>query len=107
MLGKFAVAQVTLNRLEIGKWGNSICSVVHAYKQFSWTLYSHLRNEKPSGPLWEESVEVAEKFVNGTRVRGMENVTHYHADYVAPSWSRNVPVAAKVGRHKFFENIAF
>ena len=105
-VGKFAVAQVTLNRVEMGKWGSSICEVVHAYKQFSWTLKSNLRNERPSGPLWEESVAVAEQFVNGVRMQGFERVTHYHATYVSPVWSRGEPVKAKIGTHVFFENIA-
>ena len=105
-VGKFAVAQVTLNRVEMGKWGNSICEVVHAYKQFSWTLKSSLRNERPSGPLWEASVEVAEQFVNGVRMSGFERVTHYHATYVSPVWSRGEPVKAKIGTHVFFEDIA-
>ena len=33
--GKIAVAQVTFNRLNSGRWGNDICSVVYAKKQFN------------------------------------------------------------------------
>ena len=28
--GKYAVAQVTLNRMKTGKWGNDVCKVVYA-----------------------------------------------------------------------------
>ena len=37
-VGKYAVAQVTLNRLKDGRWGRDICSVVYSKAQFSWTL---------------------------------------------------------------------
>ena len=36
--GKIAVAQVTLNRVKSGRWGQTICDVVYAKKQFSWTM---------------------------------------------------------------------
>ena len=52
-VGKFAVAHVTVNRLKTGYWGNSICKVVYAKKQFSWTLAQKL--PRPNSKLWAES----------------------------------------------------
>ena len=37
--GKYAVANVTVNRVNDGRWGNNVCKVVYAKKQFlPWML---------------------------------------------------------------------
>ena len=36
-MGKYAVAQVTLNRVSNGYWGHNVCAVVYSPNQFSWT----------------------------------------------------------------------
>jgi len=101
--GKIAVAQVTLNRLKTGRWGKDICSVVYAKKQFSWTINKKIRNSIPKGKLWEESVEVAKMFVNGKRVRGLENSHFYHTDYIRrPYWADPSKKVLVVGQHIFY-----
>ncbi len=104
-LGKFAVAQVTLNRLKEGRYGKDICKVVYAKSQFSWTLYHKKRNETPRGPLWEESRKVAREVLrDGYRVAGLEQSTYYHADYIKkPVWSRSVVKIQQVGQHIFYK----
>jgi len=67
--GKFAVGNVTINRLKTGYWGNSICKVVYAKSQFSWTLAKKL--PRPNSKLWAESEEIARKVLAGHRVRGL------------------------------------
>lgn len=37
LLGKIAVAHVTMNRLKDGRFGRSVCEVVFADNQFHWT----------------------------------------------------------------------
>jgi spore germination cell wall hydrolase CwlJ-like protein len=102
--GMFAVAQVTLNRLHSGRWGKSICDVVYSKAQFSWTLSSKLRNEKPKGELWERSQSVA-RFVleHGYRVPQLENAILYHADYVNPYWAKSVAKIQQIGQHIFYK----
>lgn len=102
-LGKFAVAQVTLNRLKEGRWGKNICSVVYAKSQFSWTLDRKKRNTQPKGELWEASKAVAHQVLaKGYRVNGLETSTYYHADYVQPLWRKSVVKIQQVGRHIFY-----
>lgn len=105
--GKFAVAQVTLNRLKEGRWGRSICDVVYAKAQFSWTLYKKKRYEQPKGPLWEESQQVA-RFVldRGVRVPSLAQSTYYHADYVKPVWVKSVAKIQQIGQHIFYKKPA-
>jgi spore germination cell wall hydrolase CwlJ-like protein len=98
--GKYAVAQVTLNRLKTQRWGNSICKVVHAPKQFSWTLRKH--HEKPRGAAWEDSRQVAQHMLLGVRVAPLRSSLHYHADYVKPKWSKSVARVQQIGRHIFY-----
>lgn len=101
--GKIAVAQVTINRLKGGKYGKSICKVVHAKAQFSWTLDKKLRNEKPKGELWKASLDIAKEFAKGIRAKNMANIDHYHTDYIKkPFWTKSKTAKLKVGQHIFY-----
>ena len=97
--GKYAVAQVTINRLMAQRWGNSICKVVHAPSQFSWTLR---KQHMPKGPGWVESQFVAAAVLSGARVRPLLTAHHYHADYVRPKWASRVAKIQQIGRHIFY-----
>jgi spore germination cell wall hydrolase CwlJ-like protein len=100
-VGKFAVAQVTINRLKTGYWGNSICKVVYARKQFSWTLAQKL--PRPDSQLWAESEEVARKVLAGHRVRGLTKSLFYHAIYIRdPHWVDPKYEAGQIGNHVFY-----
>lgn len=101
-IGQLAVAQVTFNRVLDGKWGHSFCDVVYAYKQFSWTLLPKLRNKELSGKRWRESLHVAQRFQNGTRVRDLEKAKWYHATYVSPKWRNDFKRVTKIQTHIFY-----
>ena len=102
--GKIAVAQVTLNRLNTGKWGNTICDVVYAKAQFSWTRDRKKRWKQPKGDLWNASVAIAADFVHkGRRVKGLEGSGFYHTDYIKqPTWAIDMKVVHRVGSHIFY-----
>jgi spore germination cell wall hydrolase CwlJ-like protein len=101
--GKYAVAQVTLNRLSTGRWGNTICSVVYSKAQFSWTLKKKL--EKPVGQAWEDSRWIAHRVLAGDRVPPLKEAIFYHADYVSPYWKKSVVKIQQVGQHIFYTQI--
>jgi len=62
--GKIAVAQVTLNRVtHRTEFQSSICQVVYAKHQFSWTMEQH---REPRGPAWHEAQELAKAVIIGT-----------------------------------------
>ena len=99
--GKFAVAHVTINRLKTGYWGDTICRVVYAPKQFSWTLARML--PKPNPALWAESESVARKALEGHRVRGLTQSLFYHATYIKnPHWADPKHEAGQIGSHVFY-----
>jgi len=103
--GKIAVAQVTLNRLATGRWGTSICHVVYAKAQFSWTLSKKKRSEIPKGKLWHESQLAVRLFVDGgVRLLEVGNSLFYHTDYIRePAWAHQKYKMAQVGQHIFYE----
>lgn len=98
-LGKIAVLQTVFNRAESGKWGYSFCNVIHADKQFSWTLY---QQKKPYGPAWKASKDAVHAFLNGVRVSSLTKSDHYHADYVSPYWDVHMKKSAVIGNHIFY-----
>lgn len=101
--GKYAVAQVTLNRLKTGRWGDTICSVVYSKAQFSWTLKKKL--EKPSGQAWADSQWIAHRVLGGERVPPLKEAIFYHAEYVSPYWKSSVVKIQQVGQHIFYTQI--
>ncbi len=105
--GKIAVAQVTLNRVKSGRWGQTICDVVYAKKQFSWTMQKKKKWAQPKGKLWRESVAAAYEVVyGGQRIRGLEGSGFYHTDYIeTPYWAKAKKVVIEIGQHIFYQGV--
>lgn len=98
--GQMAVAQVTLNRLRSKQWGKTICQVVYAKNQFSWT--SSKRTKAPKGTAWLQALRVAEKAKRGAKMKGMQNVLYFHAKGNKPGWAHKRKVAIRLGNHVFY-----
>jgi len=107
--GKVGVAQVTMNRLESGKFADSVCGVVHqknvVYQkvicQFSWYCESTHATRPVQKELWKESELVAKKvLLENFRLPSLSKALYYHADYVRPNW--NKPRIDQIGRHIFY-----
>lgn len=98
---RLSIAQVTMNRVSSGKWGSTICSVVMAKSQFSWT---HLTDHKISDKnRWKASVAAAKAYLDGARVKGLESVMYYHVDYIPLRvWAKKMKIVLKDGGHLFF-----
>jgi len=102
--GKIAVAQVTLNRLRSGRWGNSICKVVMAHHQFSWANDRSIRWKHPKGPLWKKSKQMAYKILSrGLELKNFQHALYYHADYVSPNWAAPKYRIDKIDTHIFYK----
>jgi hypothetical protein len=107
--GKVAVAQVTLNRMQSGKFPDSVCGVVYQKNvfyervvcQFSWYCEGNHKVKAIHKPMWLESEEVAKKvLLEGFRLPSLQKALYYHADYVNPGWQ--LPKIEKIGRHIFY-----
>ena len=105
--GKVAVAQVTINRAESGKFPSDICDVVYQKNifygrvvcQFSW--YCESGPKVRSNTMYKESMEVAKKvLLENFRLPSLYKAMYYHADYVSPNWK--LPKINQIGRHIFY-----
>ncbi len=102
--GKISVAQVTLNRVNSGKFDNTVCKVVYHKSQFSWTISKPRALRVRDTRAYNESREVAKKvLLEGFRLPSLAKATYYHTTDVNPSWNRNMKIVAKIGNHIFYE----
>ena len=109
--GKVAVAQVTLNRVNSGKFANSICGVVYQKNvvlekvvcQFSWFCDKNMRDGKLNASRFNESYAIARKvLLGGERLPELKDALYFHAEYVRPGWN-NLDRIQKVGAHIFYK----
>lgn len=106
--GQAAVAQVVLNRVKSGLYPTNICGVVyqnrHKYKacQFTFACEGKKLATNETEP-WEAAQRIAKAVLEGERYNArVGTATHYHANYVAPYWSRKLKRNEKIGRHIFY-----
>jgi spore germination cell wall hydrolase CwlJ-like protein len=100
LLGQYAVAEVTMNRRASRFYPKTVCEVVFQREAFSWTSLRDI--EEPEGPAWQRAVRVAEDVYYQRRPATMKGVTHYHATYVQPDWSKERRQVARIGKHVFY-----
>ena len=100
MHGKIAVAQVTLNRVtHRTEFQSSICGVVYAKHQFSWTMGPH---REPRGEAWREAQAIAKAVIIGTVHLPNFKALYFHNLTVQPQWNRTKELVAKIGNHIFY-----
>lgn len=104
-IGMMAVAQVTLNRLKTGIWGNTVCDVVMSPYQFSWTLKKDIKWKHPKGEHWENAKAMAENVLKkGARLKTLSNALYFHATYVNPRWASQRYMVSQIGNHIFYHS---
>ena len=110
--GKLAVAQVTLNRANSGKFPNTICGVVKQKSviqgvmvcQFSWFCNKAYTNLVRNPYQWEESVIVAKRALTSAVAHDKlyeQKAMYYHATYVNPGWK--LQKIGQIGNHIFYK----
>ena len=89
LLGQVAVAKVTLNRAK----NLSVCEVVYAPKQFSWT-----------STKYKLPVEIPMQIYTAAYLALNSNfsATHYHATHVNPAWATKLTKLGQIGNHVFY-----
>ena len=106
--GQVAVAQVVLNRVRSRLYPTSICGVVyqnrHRYKACQFTFACEGKALVPREPAaWLLAQRIARDVLEGDRyLEAVGGSTHYHANYVAPYWSRRLKRTDRIGRHIFY-----
>jgi spore germination cell wall hydrolase CwlJ-like protein len=106
-LGQRAVAEVALRRKEDGRWGETVCDVVTAPKQFAPTIVNpNIRLD--SLEAWQRAVDVAFEAQKdwsqpiADRHEIVPGASHFAAlDHAQPAW-RKYPLVATIGSHTFY-----
>jgi spore germination cell wall hydrolase CwlJ-like protein len=119
--GQMAVMSVTINRVNDERFPNTICEVVYegpsrpSWKgtgemipirhrcQFSWYCdgKSDTAHDKET---FNEILLLSQMVIDGTitLMDITEGATHYHADYVRPSWARTKTKTIEIEDHIFY-----
>ena len=106
--GQVAVAQVTINRKNLGLWGRDLCQVVY-YKRnkvchFSWVCKPQAQRKHPEH--WAQAQLVAKRVadIHYTQYQyKYRNTTHFHNTTVSPAWGRKLKPVKQVKNHIFYE----
>lgn len=112
VLGKYAIATVTLNRVASKDYPDSVCKVVyqHSYNQklnryiagFSWTL-DNISDMPMERNAWADAYNIAKEAYQGKQlIEDLSDALHYHADYIKPYWIKNKQPIKTIGGHIFY-----
>ena len=108
--GKVAVAQVTINRAESGKFPKDICQVVYqknvVYEkvlcQFSWYCQQVSGVKPKNTAVFRDSELVARQvLLENFRLPSLKNALYFHATHINPKWDREK--VAQIGGHVFYK----
>lgn len=113
--GKIGVGHVTLNRIGVKPYPDSICGVVwyqvkdkktgKVVPHFSWTL-----DGKPDRPpnheqelaAYKKARALAELIISGETIDITDGATHFHAVYVQPYWAPKMTQTVQINDHIFY-----
>ena len=105
-LGMRAVAQVVVNRAMSSPFPASVCGVVRQGAgrpgcQFTFMCDGSLARS-PDPVAWARARRIAQAALSGETEPLVGNATHYHADYVFPTWAPTLSKLVKIGAHIFY-----
>lgn len=100
LVGQYAVAEVTMNRVASPEFPDSVCAVVHSRGAFSWTYAGTM--PAPYGYEWRRAQAVAGTVYDNIESPLVNGALFYHATYVSPDWAATRSQVALIGRHLFY-----
>lgn len=103
--GQFAVAEVILNRVDSGRYPQSVCGVVQQAGggscQFSYNCDGRADVMRDQGAA-DRAGRIARLMLDGAPRALTEGATHFHTRAVAPKWAARFPRTASIGAHLFY-----
>lgn len=109
LIGQLMVALVSIERKNnMTHFPSSICKVVYAPKQFSWTNNGDKKpnlNNKLEKEAWERAQIIARFSLIIDTNKPLFNITHYHTLDVKPYWSKSKTLKAAyvIDDHIFYK----
>lgn len=110
LVGRAAVAEVILNRVDSAIWPGTVCGVVgQGAKRSTGCQFSYMCDGAPEkiteeGP-WAEARMLASIMLRGAPRRLTGWATHYHATSVSPDWAAAMEQTAAIGEHVFYRRL--
>ena len=114
-MGRIAVAQVVMNRVEDKRYPDTVCEVVKqglTYKNgkvvigrcmFSWYCDGRSDDINKTDPKWRDSLRIASMVITDKITLDVtEGSTHYHATYVRPAWAKTKTKTVRINKHIFY-----
>ncbi len=105
--GQYAVAEVILNRVDSPRYPDTVCDVVNQGTgrryacQFTYTC-DGIPEVVTDQRGWHRAGSIARIMMDGAPRPMTRGATHYHADWVSPTWARVYPQTARYGAHIFY-----
>lgn len=110
LVGQYAVAEVTMNRVASRFFPDTVCEVVYEFRwdssrqrnvgAFSWT---ELSLPPPYGFEWRKAKAVASTVYDNQEAPFVSGALFFHATYISPDWAGTKNRVARIGRHLFYE----
>lgn len=112
LVGQEMVAKVVVNRTTSRYYPDTVCEVVYQNDhrrnacQFSFAC-DDIPDRIKEPDAYEVALDVAANALScDLKCRILKSFadrsTHYHADFVSPSWSKKLAKTAQIGRHIFY-----
>lgn len=96
--GQIAVGFVTLNRVEDTEHESTICEVVYAPGQFSWT---ETERSQTDAEAYETAMNVAIAVMSGQLPDPTHGATYFYNAASRPAWAQKFTEVAHIGAHRF------
>ena len=99
--GQIAVALVVTNRVISGLFQNTVCGVVYAKEQFSWT------QDSTKTIVDAKAFKVAKEIAAGVLDQSIHlpdfTALYFHNRTVRPQWRKTKLLVAQIGNHVFYK----
>ena len=102
--GQLAVARVVMNRAASGRYPPSWCQTIKQHAQFSFVRHGQFPAVNTASDAWRKAQAITRLAMSNAVPSISTDVLWYHADYVAPTWRRNLQEVSKIGQHIFYRS---
>jgi len=101
VVGQYAVALVTINRVKDKRFPDNVCDVVYQRRQFSWT--NSMKNDVPEDKkAFDVAMRIAHTVLNYPVVDLTQGALYYHNTSVKPYWSIDYTWVDQIEDHIFY-----
>ena len=110
LAGRFAVAEVVINRMRDPRYPDDACSVVYdggeAKYECQFSFFCDGLSDQPEDNVsWRVAQVIAKAVYEGRAAPMVGEATHYHTVRVNPDWAQTGQEVVKISDHVFYEAV--